>query len=94
MKNNNSVDNIIWNFIKLKENVSPSIHSFLQSMTETLGALRPSRTSDVRRIEIAKSQLKEIRRHVNRLEEQVFTLEEQVKLLEEAKDKDIVKEEV
>lgn len=93
MKNNTSLDNIIWNFINLKENVSPSIHSFLQAMTETLAGLRPSRTSDIRRIEMAKSQLREIKRHVNKLEEQVFVLEEQVKLLEETKDKDIVKEE-
>jgi hypothetical protein len=37
--------------------------------------------------------LKEVKRHVTKLEEQVYSLEEKIKLLEENKDKDIVKEE-
>jgi hypothetical protein len=94
MPKNTFLNNITWNFFKLEENVSPSVMSYLQSLTETLNSLRPSSTSDKRRIEIAKSHLKEVRRHVNKLEEQVFTLEEKVKLLEETKEKesDIIEE--
>ncbi len=93
MPKNNLLNNITWNFIKLEENVSPSVLSYLQSLSETLSTLRPSSTTDKRRIEIAKSHLKEVKRHVTKLEEQVYSLEEKIKLLEETKDKDIVKEE-
>lgn len=88
MPNKTLLNNITWNFIKLEENVSPSVLSYLQSLSETLNTLRPSTTSDKRRLEIAKSHLKEVKKHVNKLEEQVCTLEEKVKLLEETKDKD------
>jgi cell division protein FtsB len=93
MKNNNLLDKITWDFIKLNEDISPSVFSYLQSLSETLGKIRPSSTTDGRRIEIAKSHLKEVKKHVNKLEEQVYNLEEKVKLLEETKNKDIVKEE-
>lgn len=93
MSKNTFLNNISWNFIKLEENVSPSVLSYLQSLSETLNTLRPSSTTDKRRLEIAKSHLKEVKRHVNKLEEQVYVLEEKIKLLEENKDKDLVKEE-
>lgn len=93
MSKNTFLNNISWNFIKLEENVSPSVLSYLQSLSETLNTLRPSSKFDKRKIEIAVTHLKEVKRHVNKLEEQVYVLEEKVKLLEENKDKDIVKEE-
>ncbi|NCA22355.1 MAG: hypothetical protein EBS86_14620 [Crocinitomicaceae bacterium] len=88
MKNNSLLNNITWNFIKLEENISPSVRSYIQSLSETLDTLRPSSTSDKRRLEIARSHLKEVKKHVNKLEEQVYDLEEKVKLLEETKNKD------
>jgi len=88
MNNNSLLNNITWNFIKLEENISPSVRSYIQSISETLDALRPSSTSDKRRLEIARSHLKEVKKHVNKLEEQVFDLEEKIKLLEETKNKD------
>ncbi len=88
MPKNSLLNNITWNFIKLEENVSPSVLSYLQSLSETLNTLRPSTTSDKRRLEIAKSHLKEVKRHVNKLEEQVYSLEEKIKVLEETKNKD------
>jgi hypothetical protein len=93
MPKNTLLNKITWNFIKLEENVSPSVLSYLQSLSETLNTLRPSSTSDKRRLEIAKSHLKEVKKHVNKLEEQVYSLEEKIKLLEENKEKEIVKEE-
>ena len=88
MPKNTLLNNISWNFIKLEESFSPSVLSYLQSLSETLNTLRPSSTSDKRRLEIAKSHLKEVKKHVNKLEEQVYSLEEKIKLLEETKDKD------
>lgn len=92
MSNRSLLNNITWNFFKLEENVSPSVLSYLQSLSETLNTLRPSSTSDKRRLEIARSHLKEIKKHVNKLEEQVYTLEEKIKLLEENKEKELVNE--
>ena len=43
--------------------------------------------SGKRRLEIARSHLREIRRNFRRLNEKIQTLEEQVKVLEENKDK-------
>mgnify|MGYP003705114591 CR=1 FL=1 len=88
MKNNSLLNNISRNFMLLEEKVSPSVVAYIQSLSETLESLRPSFTSDKRRIEIAKSHLKEVKKHVNKLEEQVYSLEEKVKLLEETKEKD------
>ena len=88
MKNNSLLNNISRNFMLLEEKVSPSVVAYIQSLSETLESLRPSSTSDKRRIEIAKSHLKEVKKHVNKLEEQVYSLEEKVKLLEETKEKD------
>ena len=90
---NFSLNNLTWNFIKLEENVSPSVRSYVQSLSELLNSMRPNTTTDSRRLEIAKNHLKEVKKHINKLEERVEVLEEQVKLLEETKDKDIVKEE-
>ena len=90
---NFSLNNLTWNFIKLEENTSPSVRSYVQSLSELLNSMRPNTTTDARRLEIAKNHIKEVKKHINKLEERVEVLEEQVKLLEETKDKDIVKDE-
>ena len=92
MKNNTLLNNITRNFMYLEENVSPSVIAYIQSISETLNTLRPSSTSDKRRIEIAKSHLKEVRKHVIKLEEKVFSLEEVNSSIEEKEDSKIVKE--
>ena len=70
----------------LGESATPSLASYLQSVTEVLGAISPRSRRDERRIEMAKSSLREIRRHTRRLQERVNTLEEQVRVLEENKE--------
>ncbi len=74
------------NFL-LGENKVPSVHSYIQALGETLAKFSPKTQSDYRRVEIAKNQLKEIKRHTRKLEESVQRLEEQVKVLEESKEK-------
>jgi predicted nucleic acid-binding Zn-ribbon protein len=71
----------------LGESKSPSLQSYLQALSETLSKLSPRTKSDHRRVEIAKNQLKEIKRHTRKLEESVQHLEEQVRVLEESKTK-------
>ena len=69
----------------LGESRAPSLGSYLQSISEVLGALTPHTMRDTRRIEIAKESLREVRRHTRRLQERVTLLEEQVQVLEESK---------
>ena len=65
----------------------PSIGSYLQSLKEALGGLRPSTISDSRKIELAKEHLREVNRHFRRLQERVDILEEKLTILEEEKEK-------
>ena len=69
----------------LTEGQIPSVASFIQSLEEVLTKLRPNTRTDERRVEIAKSHLKEIRRSVRRLQNEVTLLQEQLQVLEEAK---------
>jgi hypothetical protein len=46
----------------------------------------PRSQRDTRRVEIAKSNLNEVRRHCRKMQEQIKVLEEQVKILEENKE--------
>ena len=86
MNKQDLLTNITWNFIKLDEGQEPSIRSYIQSLSEIINAIKPSSTSDNRRLEIAKTHLKEVKKHVNRLEERIELLQEQVKVLEENKE--------
>ena len=70
----------------LGEAIKPSALSYFQSMGEILDNIK-TKISGKRRLEIARSHLREIRRNFRRLNEKIQTLEEQVKVLEENKDK-------
>jgi len=72
----------------LTEGQLPSVASFIQSLEEVLTKLRPNTRTDERRVEIAKSHLKEIRRSVRRLQNEVTLLQEKLQVLEEAKGSD------
>jgi len=82
----NKLNSITRRFL-LGENKAPSLQSYLQALSETLSKLSPRTKSDHRRVEIAKNQLKEIKRHTRKLEESVQRLEEQIRVLEESKTK-------
>ena len=69
----------------LGESRPPSLASYIQSVSEVLESILPNTQRDRRKIEVAKANLKEVRRHTRRLQEQVNVLEEQVKILEESK---------
>lgn len=69
----------------LNEGQGPSIVSYIQSLGEALDAIRPSTVADSRRLEVAKENLLNVRRHVRRLEEKVSFLEEEIKVLQEKK---------
>ncbi len=69
----------------LGESKSPSIYSRLQSLTEMLNQMAPKTVRDNRRLEMARHELKEVRKHVRKMHERLELLEEQVKILEESK---------
>ena len=71
----------------LGENKRPDWKAYLQSIDEALSSIRIRSQRDSRRVELAKHNLKEIRRYMRRMEEQVTTLEEQLKMLEEQSEK-------
>jgi hypothetical protein len=70
----------------LGESSPPSLASYIQSISEVLDSITPRSRMDERRIEVAKANIKEVRRHSRRLQERVNVLEEHVKVLEESKE--------
>jgi hypothetical protein len=70
----------------LGESTKPSMESYIQSVLETLGAIMPGSQRDRRRVEVAKSNLREVRRQCRKMQEQIRVLEEQVNILEENKE--------
>ena len=65
------------------ESINPTINSWIQALSENIGALKPRSLSEERRVEVMKHQLRELRRSSRRMQEQVTRLEEQVTVLQE-----------
>lgn len=68
---NNLLDKITWNFIK--EGSEPSVHSYILSVMEKLETLKDSYSSKTNRDRIATSinDLKEIKKHVRTIEQEL-----------------------
>lgn len=60
-----------------------SVSDYIQALGETLSFFKVRTLTEQRRMAIAKQQLKEIKRHTKKLQEQVFILEEKLNILEE-----------
>jgi|3_EtaG_2_1085321.scaffolds.fasta_scaffold51616_2 SMC interacting uncharacterized protein involved in chromosome segregation len=69
----------------LNEAAGPTINSWIQALSENIGALKPRSLSEERRVEVMKHQLRELRRTSRRMQEQITKLEEQVTILQEDK---------
>ena len=57
--------------------------ALVQSVEEALGTIRTTSLRDSRRVELAKHNIREIKRHLKKANERIETLEEELKLLEE-----------
>lgn len=57
--------------------------TLVQSIEEALSSIRTSSVRDSRRVELAKHNIKEIKRHLRKANERIETLEEQLRILEE-----------
>ena len=83
-------DGLTRKFLKgsfLKEGKVPDINSYIQTLGEILDNFRPKGVSERRRLDVAREQLREIRRHTRRMQGQIHILEEKLSILEENKDK-------
>jgi septation ring formation regulator EzrA len=85
--NYNRLNKITRSFLMATEGKAerPNVFSYLQSITETLGQMRPKSGRERNRVEMIRSNLREVRRHIRSLEKEIMVLEEQVKILEEGK---------
>jgi len=63
-----------------------NIFVYLQALNETLKSMNPKTSTGIRRLEIAREHLKEVKRHARRVTQHVVTLEEQLRVLEEGKE--------
>ena len=62
--------------------------TLVQSVDEALCGIRTTSLRDSRRVELAKHNLKEIKRHLRRANEKIETLEEQLRILDEGNKKE------
>ena len=65
---------------------SPSLISYIQSLSEALNNVTPRSKTDARRLEIAKEHLKSVKKGVRQLNERINLLEEKLQILEESKE--------
>jgi hypothetical protein len=69
----------------LGEVKKPGVESYIQSILETLNAVVPTTQRDTRRIDMAKTNLREVRKYCRNMRERIQVLEEHVNVLEENK---------
>ena len=88
-KINENIRNFILSDGKFKE---PALASYIQSLEEILNKMEAKTMTEARRLEIAKEQVRGIRKQSRRLEERMSlleneneTLQEQIKVIEENK---------
>jgi polyhydroxyalkanoate synthesis regulator phasin len=80
------LDDLVRNFIKSEGmQTKPSVHTYIQSISEIVSSMSPSSLRDRRRLQIVKEHLKEVRKHTRKMQERITILEEQVEILEESK---------
>ena len=73
------------NFLLGEVKNTPSVYSYIQSITETLDSIVPKTQRDTRRLEMAKTNLREVKREFRRINERMQVLEERVQVVEENK---------
>lgn len=79
-------DKIARRFLMGEAYEPPTTDSYIQSLEEIISNIKTN-ISGQKRLDIAKSHLREIRRNFRRLNNKVYKLEEQLKILEEERSK-------
>jgi len=81
------LDKLTRGFLLGESHNKPNVMSYIESVREALENIKPMTKADSSRIDIAKSQMREVRRNFRRMNQRIDRLEEQVKVLEEQKEK-------
>lgn len=87
MKNNFNNNNVKKFLLSEGQISPPTLKSYIQALSEILSSLSPKTISDMRRLEIAKENIRNIQKFSNRLEEENRNLQERLRTLEETQQK-------
>ena len=70
----------------LNENLDEkNIFTYIQGLQEIISNLKPRTVTEKRRLQIAKTHLREVKRYARRMENDMLVLQEKLNILEEAK---------
>ena len=83
MKKKINLRTLTENFLLNEGRPTPNAKSYLQSLSELLSSLSPRSMTDARRLEVAMEHIRNVQRHVRKLEEENSGLQERLKVLEE-----------
>ena len=73
----------------LSENLDEkNIFTYIQGLQEIISNLKPRTITEKRRLQLAKTHLREVRRFARRMENEVGMLQEKLNILEESKGDD------
>jgi len=79
---NKSINAITKAFL-LNERYIPDCNSSIQALDEIVSAIKPRNKKDAGRIQIAKEQINNLKKHFKSLNEEISSLKEQLSVLEE-----------
>ena len=63
-----------------------NIFTYIQGLQEIISNLKPRTITEKRRLQIAKTHLREVKRFVRRMENEMSILQEKLNIIEESKD--------
>ena len=80
-----SLDREWRNFLLNEELDEKSIFTYIQGLQEIISNLKPRTMTEKRRLQIAKTHLREVKRFARRMETEMSVLQEKLNILEESK---------
>ena len=80
-----SLDSEWRNFLLNEELDEKTIFTYIQGLQEIISNLKPRTMTEKRRLQIAKTHLREVKRFARRMENDMSVLQEKLNILEESK---------
>ena len=80
-----SLDNEWRNFLVNENLDEKTIFTYIQGLQEIISNLKPRTVTEKRRLQIAKTHLREVKRFARRMENEMSVLQEKLNILEESK---------
>lgn len=81
---NNKFNDIVRKFLLAENRHTPTLKNRLLTLEEMLGNIFGKNLAESRRLELAREQIRSIKRDVKRLEEENKNLQEQISILQES----------